>query len=335
MATNANLHKARSAKNDEFYTRYTDVEKELTHYKKHFKNKVVLCNCDDPTWSAFWKYFHLNFSILGLKKLISTHYDKEKPAYKMEYAGGDDSNIEAGAITPLMGNGDFRIDECLDLLDEADIVVTNPPFSLARSYIATLMKYSKPFLIIGDLNWITCKEVFPLLRNNKIWLGYNNVKEFIQPDGSTQKFGNKLWFTNLDHNKRHEKLFLSKNYSPEEYPHYDNYDAINVNKVSDIPYDYEGVMGVPLTFLNAYNPEQFEIVTLGSSPDLFKATKKYTGLLKYNTDGITTKEHIACNQCLTIACDDKPTTTYYRASNSDKYLVIPYKRLLIRRKTDT
>lgn len=332
MAANTNLHKARSAKNDEFYTQFTDVEKELTHYKQHFKGKVVLCNCDDPTWSVFWKYFHLNFSALGLKKLISTHYDRNNPTYKMEYTGGDDSDTQVGVKTPLESNGDFSSDECIKILKESDIVVTNPPFSLARLYIATLMEHNKPFLVIGDINWVTCKEVFPLLKDNKIWLGNYAVKEFIQPDGSIKKFGNKLWFTNLDHNKRHKKLVLSKSYSPGEYPHYDNYDAINVNKVSDIPYDYEGVMGVPLTFLNVYNPEQFEIVTLGSSPDLFKATKKYTGLLRYNTDGTTTKKHIACNQCLTIACDDKPATIYCRASNSDKYLVIPYKRLLVRRK---
>ena len=260
MSANANLHKAKDAKNDEFYTQLTDVSKELMHYKQHFKDKIVLCNCDDPTWSAFWKYFHLNFSALGLKKLISTHYDKTQPTYKMEYTGGDDNDIEVGVKTPLEGNGDFRNQECLDLLDEADIVVTNPPFSLARLYIATLMEHDKPFLIIGDLNWITYKEVFPLLKDNKIWLGNCAVKEFIQPDGSIKKFGNKLWFTNLDHKKRHEKLVLWKNYTPEEYPTYDNYDAINVDKVSDIPCDYNGVMGVPITFLDKYNPEQFEIV---------------------------------------------------------------------------
>ena len=332
MAANANLHKAKSAKNDEFYTQLTDVSKELMHYKKHFKGKVVFCNCDDPTWSAFWKYFHLNFKALGLKKLISTHYDKNEPTYKMEYTGGDDNDIEVGVKIPLEGNGDFRNQECLDLMDESDIVVTNPPFSLAREYIAILVEHNKQFLIIGDMNWIAYKEFFPFLRDNKIWLGNCAVKEFMQPDGSIKKFGNKLWFTNLDHKKRHEDLIMWKKYSPEEYPHYDNYDAINVDKISDIPCDWFGVMGVPLTFLNVYNPDQFEIITLGSSPDLFKATKKYTDLLRYNTDGTTTKEHIACNQCLTIAYDTPPATIYCRASNSDKYLVVPYKRLLVRRK---
>ena len=257
---NTSLHKAKDAKNDEFYTQLTDVSKELMHYKEHFKDKIVLCNCDDPTWSAFWKYFHLNFSELGLKKLISTHYDKNEPTYKMEYIGGDDNDIEVGVKTPLEGNGDFRNQECIDLLKEADIVVTNPPFSIAREfYIPQLVQYNKKFLIVGDLNWITYKCVFPLLKNSSMWLGYNNIHEFVQPDGSTKKFGNKLWFTNLNIKKRHEKVILWKNYSEKEYPTYDNYDAIEVSKVSDIPVDYDGVMGVPITFLSSYDPEQFDI----------------------------------------------------------------------------
>lgn len=257
---NANLHKAKDAKNDEFYTQLTDVAKELMHYKSHFKGKVVFCNCDDPTWSAFWKYFHLNFAELGLKKLISTHYDREEVTYKMEYTGGNDNDTEFGVKTPLEGNGDFRNKECIDLMDESDIVVTNPPFSLFREYVAVLMEYQKKFIIIGNKNAITYKEFFPLLKNNAVWIGCTNAKEFLQPDGSIKKFGNIGWFTNLDINKRHEKLILWKNYTPEEYPKYDNYDAINVNKVSEIPCDYDGVMGVPITFLDKYNPEQFEIV---------------------------------------------------------------------------
>ena len=260
MAANANLHKAKAAKNDEFYTQLTDVSKELMHYKQHFKDKIVLCNCDDPTLSAFWKYFHLNFSALGLKKLISTHYDKTEPTYKMEYTGGDDNDIEVGVRTPLEGNGDFRNQECLDLLDEVDIVATNPPFSLFREYVAVLMEHNKKFLIIGNKNAITYKEIFPLLKENKIWLGYNAVHGFLQLDGSTKKFGNIGWFTNLDINKRHEKLTLWKHYTLEEYPKYDNYDAINVDKVNQIPCDYDGAMGVPITFLDKYNPEQFEII---------------------------------------------------------------------------
>lgn len=260
MATNANLRKADATENDEFYTQLNDVSRELSHYKEHFRDKIVLCNCDDPTWSAFWKYFHLNFEVLGLKKLISTHYDRKKPTYKMEYMGGDDNDIEIGEKTPLEGNGDFRNAECIESLKEADIVVTNEPFSLLREYIAQLIKYDKKFLIIVNKNAITYKEIFPLLKENKIWLGYNAVHSFLQPDGSTKKFGNIGWFTNLDINKRHEKLILWKHYTPEEYPKYDNYDAINVDKVNQIPCDYDGAMGVPITFLDKYNPEQFEII---------------------------------------------------------------------------
>ena len=287
---NANLHKAKDAKNDEFYTQLTDVSKELMHYKQHFKNKIVYCNCDDPKWSAFWEYFHRNFSSLGLKKLISTHYDREEATYEMEYTGGDDNNIDAGVITPLEGNGDFRNQECLDLLDEADIVVTNPPFSLFREYVAQLMEYDEKFLIIGNVNAITYKEIFPLIKDNSLWVGYKfNGKpmEFIVPDDyplrgtvcgympDGRKYvgvGGTCWYTNLDIKKRHEDLFLSATYykkdgsvpqaSLERWPHYDNYDAIEVSKTKDIPVDYTGVMGVPITFLDKYNPEQFQIIGL-------------------------------------------------------------------------
>lgn len=237
--SNTNLSNSKIAKNDEFYTSYNDIESELQHYPGAFQGKTIYCNCDNPEWSNFWRYFHLNFDHLGLKKLISTHYDKEKPTYKMEYTGGDDNNVEAGVITPLEGNGDFRNQECIDLLKEADIVVTNPPFSIAREdFIPQLFEYKKKFLIIGDLNWVTYKIIFPLLKNNEMWMGYSAVKEFLQPDGTIKKFGNKLWFTNLDIKKRHEKLILWKNYTPAEFPQYDNYDAINVDKVSNIPCDY-------------------------------------------------------------------------------------------------
>ena len=260
MATNANLHKAKSAKNDEFYTQLTDVSKEMMHYKQHFKDKIVLCNCDDPTWSAFWKYFHLNFAELGLKKLISTHYDKTQPTYKMEYTGGDDNDIEVGTKTPLEGNGDFRNQECLDLLDKADIVVTNPPFSLFREYVAVLMEHEKKFLIIGSLNAVKYSECFPFIMNNQMWLGNNNVHDFMQPDGSVKKFGNINWYTNLDFAKRHEKIILQKEYNDKEYPKYETYDAIEVSKVTNIPVNYSGIMGVPVSFMSKYNPEQFEIV---------------------------------------------------------------------------
>lgn len=271
MAANTNLHKAKDAKNDEFYTQLTDVAKELMHYKAHFNDKIVFCNCDDPTWSAFWKYFHLNFSELGLKKLISTHYDREEATYKMEYAGGDDNNIEAGVKTPLEGNGDFRNQECLDLLDESDIVVTNPPFSLFREYVAVLIEHEKKFLIIGNKNAVTYKEIFPLLKDNQMWIGTRNINSdfwFIVPNGDKyEKIENDLklkhimgcWFTNLDVAKRHEKLILYKQYTLEEYPRYDNYEAINVDKVSDIPMDYCESWGVTDEEYSTLNADEWEI----------------------------------------------------------------------------
>ena len=274
---NANLHKAKEQKNDEFYTQLTDVSKELMHYKQHFKDRVVFCNCDDPTWSAFWKYFHLNFAELGLKKLISTHYDRTEPTYKMEYTGGNDNDIEAGVKTLLEGNGDFRNAECIELLKEADIVVTNPPFSLFREYVAQLMEYGKKFVIWGNNNAITYKEIFPLLQDNRMWVGYTANATCVFRVGEGYKYDKKITlqindgfkygkvpaitiFTNLDIKKRHERMVLWKKYIPDEYPHYENFDAIEVNKLSDIPCDYDGMMGVPKTFMDKYNPDQFEII---------------------------------------------------------------------------
>ena len=294
---NSNLHSAKKAKNDEFYTQLTDVSEELRHYKKHFKGKTVFCNCDDPTWSAFWKYFHLNFEVLGLKKLISTHYDKDKPTYKMVYEGGDDNDIEVGVKTPLQGNGDFRNQECIELLNESDIVVTNPPFSLFREYVAQLMKNEKKFIIWGNNNAITYKEFFPLLKDNKVWLGYLSNKTCIFRVGENYRFDDKITskindgykygkvpaisvFTNLDIKKRHEKLVLWKTYTPEEYPKYDNYNVINVNKVAEIPDDYDGIIGVPITFLDKYNPEQFEIIDARDYAINVKQRGKNTLLIK-------------------------------------------------------
>lgn len=316
MAKHTNLNKAKDAKNDEFYTQLTDVSKELMHYKQHFKNKIVLCNCDDPTWSAFWKYFHLNFSALGLKKLISTHYDKNEPTYKMEYTGGDDNDIEAGVKTPLEGNGDFRNQECLDLLDEADIVVTNPPFSLFREYVAVLMEHEKKFLIIGNKNAITYKEFFPLIKEDKVWIGNTNVHEFIQPDGSVKKFGNIGWYTNMDIAKRHEKMILWKHYTPDEYPTYDNYNAINIDKVADIPMDYDGVMGVPITFLDNYNPEQFSVVELSRY-------LQHDGMSKEFVDAYYRQGNKGCIH------EGHPDLCYY---TSDGKTIVPYMRVLIRKK---
>lgn len=331
MTKNSNLQKAKKEKNDEFYTRLVDIENELKHYRKHFKGKTILCNCDDPYESNFFKYFALNFKFFGLKKLICTCYAESKvagklfsfsndgkKAYKIELTkqtkdyDGDGKvtmkDIEAylrdkknNAIVELKGDGDFRSEECIEFLKEADIVISNPPFSLFREYIDVLEKYNKKFLIIGNKNAITYKEFFLLLKDNKVWIGYNNVKEFEQPGGTTKKFGNIGWYTNLDIDKRHEELILWKTYKGNEkdYPKYDNYDAINVDKVDEIPMDYvpcwfncpkakkckyakskgfgdalcetngdiyiskcNGIIGVPITFLDKFSPEQFEIIGL-------------------------------------------------------------------------
>lgn len=310
--TNASMNAASRAKNDEFYTLLTDIEKEMRHYRKHFKGKTVFCNCDDPFESNFFKYFTLNFNRLGLRKLIATCYatspianqqlslfdilggsekNKDKP-YKAVVTQIYDTTGDGGVdmfdvaelfksgeniLTELNGDGDFRSKECLELLEESDIVVTNPPFSLFREYIATLMEYKKQFIIIGNSNAITYKEVFPLIMDNKVWLGvtrsgtgsmwFRVMDDFPEKTGQKnedgvryQTIGNSAWFTNLDVKKRHEDLILVKRYNPEEYPKYDNYDAIEVSKIVDIPYDYAGVMGVPITFLGKYNPDQFEIL---------------------------------------------------------------------------
>ena len=271
--SNTNLHKAKAEKNDEYYTQLSDIEKELGHYKKQFKNKIVYCNCDDSTESNFWQYFILNFYHLGLKKLIATHYEDEIPSYKLEVTSG------SGIVkTPLKQNGDFRSDECIEILKEADIVVTNPPFSLFREYVAQLMEYNKEFIILGSMNALSYKEIFKLIKDDKLWLGYNTNRsalEFRVPkilpskEGSTRidnngtkfvKMGNIYWYTNLDFKERHEDLILYKKYNAKDYPKYDNYDAINVEKTMEIPMDYAGVMGVPISFMDKYNPDQFEIV---------------------------------------------------------------------------
>jgi len=309
---NKSLHTANMAKKDEFYTQLSDIENELRHYKQHFKGKVVFCNCDDPYESNFFKYFAINFNHLGLKKLICTCFagspvaetqlsffedcdpslntpETTRKPYKIEITQVTDLNGDGavdlsdvelllksvdGKPTLLNGNGDFRSDECIELLKQADIVVTNPPFSLFREYVAQLVQYGKKFLIIGNQNAITYKEIFPLIKENKLWLGYGfkgNVGFFINQHyedyakSSQHKEGmirvsGVMWFTNLDIQKRHEDLLLYKAYSPEEYPTYDNYDAIDVSKTAEIPCDYSGVMGVPITFMDKYNPEQFELV---------------------------------------------------------------------------
>ena len=318
---NSNLHQAKREKNDEFYTQLSDIENELKHYREHFQGKIVFCNCDDPYESNFFKYFALNFNRLRLKKLIAMGYatspiagsqvplfeisgyeEIANKAYKIEVNQVKDSeewvfdledikllikqNREFIKVSPLKGNGDFsagdfRSRASIKILQEADIVVTNPPFSLFREYLDQLVEYGKNFLILWNMNAITYKEVFPLIKENRFWTGYGfNMsmvykspytnyleanRKFVRskgydPNDNYIKVPWVCWYTNLEHKKRHEELILYKNYSPAEYPKYDNYDAINVNKVADIPCDYEGVMGVPITFLDKYNPDQFEIV---------------------------------------------------------------------------
>lgn len=317
MASNKNLHSAKDKKKDEFYTQLTDIEKELVFYKEHFNGKKVFCNCDDPYESNFFKYFALNFNALGLKKLTATCYrgspisytelplfpeltseEKEiRPPYKAVISDtshlGRDGAFDLTDIGNLLqndknscgllnGDGDFRSEECIELLKDADIVVTNPPFSLFREFIAQLIKYDKKFIIIGNKNAITYKEVFSLIKENKLWIGvtpmskevYFNVpqsyiddaienhkdRSVVCVDGKYVARSQSIWFTNLDNKKRHDELVLYKQYTTAEYPKYDNYDAIEVSKASDIPMDYDGIMGVPITFLDKYNPEQFEIV---------------------------------------------------------------------------
>lgn len=283
MAKNRDLIAASKAKKDEFYTQREDIENELKYYRDHFRDKVVYLNCDDPSISNFFHYFYMNFSKLGLKKIITTCYKNQSS--KMFSQHDIDSSVglrfdgtKLPEEFPLDGDGDFRSDECIDLLKEADIVVTNPPFSLFREYIAQLIEYDKKFLIIGNMNATTYKEVFPLFQQNRIWYGASiksGDREFGVPDhypltAATTRVdedGKKYvrvkgvrWFTNLDYRQRYEDLILYKKYSPEEYPRYDNYDAINVDKTTEIPRNYDGAMGVPISFLDKHNPNQFEII---------------------------------------------------------------------------
>ena len=283
MSKNNNLHAAKTAKNDEFYTTFSSINEEINTnehgYRPFFKDQVVYCNCDDPEESNFWKFFKAVFKAYGIKKLISTHYTQDgSSSYKLEYDG------ERVIKTELEGNGDFRSSECVELLKESDIVVTNPPFSLFRDFIGLLMEYNKKFAIIGNMNAITYKEVFPLIKENKMWLGYSQPKIFIQPDGSEKKFGNILWYTNLDIPKRHEPMLLGwkfeKGLEMGIYQKYDNYDAYNVDKVCQIPRDYDGVLGVPITFLDKYCPEQFEILNANDYRTSDNVPKKSHGLIK-------------------------------------------------------
>ena len=263
---NTNLSRAKKVKNDEFYTRYEDIESEVMKYRKQFKGKVVYLPCDDPAEkkSEFWSFFVNNFDAFGLKKLIATHFDENGKAYKIwiDSDVSEDGYIDdADAMQEdLIGNGDFRSPECTDILEECDIVCTNPPFSLFREFTDWIMKKNKSFLIIGSQNAFTYKETFKSIKENRIWTGYNMVKKFYQPDGSIKEFGNICWFTNMENSKRNEEFVFTKTYNPIDYPKYDNYDAIEVSKIINIPSDYDGVMGVPITFIYKYNPNDFEIL---------------------------------------------------------------------------
>lgn len=359
MATksaNSNFTDAKKAKEDEFYTQLSDIERELKHYREHFAGKVVYCNCDDPRVSNFFHYFSYSFQRLGIKKLLATCYksqaadlfsqnDSEQAVY-LEYSGDKNQSAVPDAadigIKALKGDGDFRSPEAVDLLKQADIVVTNPPFSLFREYMAQLMQHDKKFVIIGSLNAITHNDIFKLIRTNRLWLGHGfqagnayfavpNAGDYAKGvyDETTGlvKFRNVAWFTNLDISKRHEDLILYKKYSPEEYPTYDNYDAIEVGKVADIPTDFDGVMGVPLTFLDKHNPDQFEILGLSGTPD-YPATKKYPKKERV-VDGVRQKSNTGTTGGCMIKTDTFGPGTHFDVGYPVKGT---YRRLFIRRK---
>lgn len=316
MSKNGTLHRARRGKYDEFYTQLSDIENELRHYKRHFRGKTVYCNCDDPRVSNFFHYFAYNFAQLGLKRLVTTCYKNQNPdlfsrhdaerAIKLEYDGHREGEnvpkVEDIGLTQLVGDGDFRSGECIEMLKEADIVVTNPPFSLFREYVAQLIEHDKKFLIIGHQHAITYKDIFPLIRDNKLWLGrgfrggashfFSSYTDYATASDHREgmiRVSGVMWFTNLDHAKRHEDLILYKRYTPKEYPKYDNYDAINVNRTADIPEDYDGVMGVPITFLDKHNPDQFEILGFSSLWDEgFKSHTFYSDFAEMRPDGTKT-----------------------------------------------
>lgn len=384
----ANLTAAKKAKNDEFYTKLEDIAKELSNYVQFFDGKTIFLNCDDPEWSNFWVYFHQNFEDLGLKKLVSTHYEKSdfkitqipktdkegnpkvdkdgnpimkdvveeviKKSYKMEYDGGNDRDVKCWKQTSLDGNGDFRSEECIEILRECDICVTNPPFSIARKdFIPLLIKEKKDFIIVGDLNWITYKDVFPLLKNGQMWVGYNDIKEFITPDGSVQKFGNKLWYTSLPIPRLKEPFVETLRYKydrhPEWYQKYDNYDAINVDEVERIPYDYMGVMGVPITYLAKHNPDEFEIVGLAperlSDGEASLQIKRYKNATQHNDpnhkDVISGKKKLTesggkVNDGPAFLLDKQPLKyPYYTCPDEPgKFLRVLYARVLIKRKEE-
>ena len=384
------LAQAKANKNDEYYTQLYDIEQELKHYREYFRDKVVFCNCDDPYESNFFKYFALNFNALGLKKLIATCYDgspiaqqelplfpidetePKRKAYKVEISevpdldgnGATDltdvklllKSSKHNVKAELKGNGDFRSPECIELLKQADVVVTNPPFSLFREYIALLVKHQKKFIVIGNKNAITYKEIFRLIKDNKLWIGYTpmskdmhfmipksyqedflaNKKEgsaYVIKDGVILGRSQSIWFTNIDYKERHEELILVKKYSTDEYPIYENYEAINVGKTEDIPSDYTGIMGVPISFLDKYSPDQFEIIELGivgsctftnmRKMEILDKSGKPTGKFTINAKGTLYKKYNPLKDKKQPAFRDAETGEYYSSI---------YARILIRNK---
>lgn len=337
---NWNLRKANKAKNDEFYTQLSDIEKELGHYKEHFKWKTIFCNCDDPEESNFWKYFELNFEYLWIKKLVSTHYEDEKPSYKLEiiWDRNHDGKINKLDIvkTPLKQNWDFRSPECIEILKESDIVITNPPFSLFREYVTQLIEYDKKFITLWNMNAITYKEIFKLIKENKIWSWYwfnlslvfkspyeNNLEANLKFCEQKWYFWRNYiktpaisWFTNLEMQKRHEDLILYKSYNEIEYPKYDNYDWINVDKVKEIPFDYYWNIWVPITFLGVYNPEQFEILDLSRYLETQWMSQEFVdAYYKSGQTGAISEWH--------------PDLCYYDKNNKP---IVPYMRIIIKNK---
>jgi len=355
---NRSLGAARATKQDEFYTQLSDIEKELRHYTKHFKGKTVLCNCDDPRVSNFFHFFSYNFEKLELKKLIATCYKNqnadlfsthvaERGVY-LEYKGDKSRNripdpAKIG-VHNFKGDGDFRSEECIALLKQADIVVTNPPFSLFREYVQQLMEHDKKFLIIGNQNAISYKEIFETIKQNEMWLGYTHPVAFVVPDHyemrevrswrgedgtNWRSLGNACWFTNLDIQKRHEELITVMTLDSKKHLNYDNYDAIEVSKIKDIPIDYDAAMGVPVTFLEKYNPDQFEIIGI-TKTWCGMASKKYPTQIQVNRDG-TQSEVSKLNDGAALRSSARPTgRTYYIVG--EQYFTQTYPRILIRRK---
>lgn len=341
MAKNNNLHAAKNAKNDEFYTQISDIEKEVKHYKDFFNGKVVYCNCDDPKESNFFKFFREKFLEYGLKKLITTGYKKD--GHGVSYIIDKDVNgnkkidEEEIIVTELQENGGYETEECIAFLKEADVVVTNPPFSLFRDYVKQLMDYNKKFLIIGNKNAITYKEIFPYIKNNQLWLGLNSPCDFSTPSGEITKTiaGLCRWFTNIENQKRTTPLDLYRKYNPTDYPKYDNYDAINVDKVTDIPEDYDGVMGVPITFLDKYCPNQFNIIGLLNSSDKelagIEATREYDNFKEIRQDGTFTKSSGRKTKGNPVLKGKSKKGNYYIDPLTNECVFSTYARILVRK----